>query len=98
MANTQINQLPLYTGNTSGTYLVLNNSGETTTYKVTKEHLVGNVNVNTGQTNSVAYYDATCSIKNSTIVNIVNNNTTFGIGTNAYNSHQPERLMVDALN
>jgi len=98
MANTQINQLPLYTGNTSGTYLVLNNSGETTTYKVTKEHLVGNVNVNTGQTNSVAYYDATGSIKNSTIVNIVNNNTTFGIGTNAYNSHQPERLMVDALN
>jgi len=44
MANTKINQLPLYTGDTTGTYLVMNNSGETTTYKVTKEHLVGNVN------------------------------------------------------
>ena len=36
MANTKINQLPLYTGDTTGTYLVMNNSGETTTYKVSK--------------------------------------------------------------
>jgi len=42
MANTKINQLPLYTGDTTGTYLVMNNSGETTTYKVTKENLIGN--------------------------------------------------------
>jgi hypothetical protein len=42
MANTKINQLPLYTGDTTGAYLVMNNSGETTTYKVTKENLIGN--------------------------------------------------------
>lgn len=34
MSNLKISQLPLYTGNTSGSFLVMNNSGETTTYKV----------------------------------------------------------------
>ena len=41
MANVKINQLPLYTGDTTGAYLVMNNSGQTTTYKVTKETLIG---------------------------------------------------------
>jgi collagen type VII alpha len=39
MDNT-ISELPLYTGNTTGVYLIMNNSGETTTYKVTKETLI----------------------------------------------------------
>ena len=37
MPNIQINNLPLYTGDTTGSYLIINNSGETTTYKTTKE-------------------------------------------------------------
>jgi hypothetical protein len=37
MANTKISALPLYTGNTTGAYLVMDNSGLTQTYKVTKE-------------------------------------------------------------
>ena len=41
MANTQIANLPLYTGDTTGAYLVMNNSGQTTTYKVIKETLIG---------------------------------------------------------
>ena len=40
MANLKISQLPLYTGDTTGAYLVMNNSGETTTYKVLKETLI----------------------------------------------------------
>jgi len=40
MANVKISQLPSYTGNTSGSWLVMNNSGETTTYKVQKETLL----------------------------------------------------------
>lgn len=40
MADILISNLPLYTGNTTGSYLVMNNSGETTTYKVTKETFV----------------------------------------------------------
>ena len=39
MGNTKINQLPLYTGNTSGAFFIMNNSGETSTYKVTRETL-----------------------------------------------------------
>jgi len=37
MANTKISALPLYTGDTTGAYLVMDNSGLTQTYKVTKE-------------------------------------------------------------
>jgi len=37
MANTKISALPLYTGNTNGAYLVMDSSGLTETYKVTKE-------------------------------------------------------------
>jgi len=36
MANTKISQLPLYTGDTSGSYIIMNNSGETETFKVIK--------------------------------------------------------------
>ena len=39
MANTKISTLPTYTGNTSGAYLVMNNSGNTESFKVTKETL-----------------------------------------------------------
>ena len=94
MANTQINQLPLYTGDTNGVYLVMNNSGETTTYKVTKETLVGNVNVKTGNTTNLAYYDSTGSLKSFDFAYASNDARTLGLGTNAFNPLAPERLMV----
>jgi len=40
MANTKISQLTAYTGSASGSFLVMNNSTETTTYKVTRETLL----------------------------------------------------------
>ena len=43
MANTKISALPLYTGNTDGTYLVMDNSALTDTYKVTKETFLAGV-------------------------------------------------------
>ena len=43
MPNIQINNLPLYTGDTTGTYIIINNSGETTTYKTTKEIFLNEV-------------------------------------------------------
>ena len=43
MADIFINELPLFTGNTEGVYLIINNSGETETFKVTKETLIGNI-------------------------------------------------------
>ena len=41
MPQIKISNLPLYTGNTTGAYLVMNNSGQTTTYKVTRESIIG---------------------------------------------------------
>jgi hypothetical protein len=41
MSNLTISQLPEWTGNTDGFYIPVNNSGETTTYKTTKETLIG---------------------------------------------------------
>ena len=54
MANLKISQLPEYTGNTSGSFLVMNNSGETTTYKVKKENYVFPFNGNATITGSLA--------------------------------------------
>jgi len=92
MANTQINQLPLYTGNTNGVYLVMNNSGETTTYKVTKETLIGSIN----SKDNLAYFNSsTNQITGSFITHLSNSGNTLGLGTTAYSISSPERLMVD---
>jgi len=95
MANTQINQLPLYTGDTTGAYLVMNNSGETTTYKVTKENLVGI----TGSMNYVPYFQSAHtlgSLNNFYVTNeIFGHPNSFCFGTNVVNTDQPERLVVD---
>jgi hypothetical protein len=46
MANTKISALPTFTGNSTGVYLVMDTSGLTETYKVTKEtFLSGSTNV-----------------------------------------------------
>jgi len=37
MANTKISQLPTFTGNTNGSFIVMNNSGNTESFKVDKE-------------------------------------------------------------
>jgi hypothetical protein len=46
MANTKISALPLYTGDTTGSYLVMDNSGLTQSYKVTKETLFSGYSTN----------------------------------------------------
>jgi hypothetical protein len=62
MANTKISALSTYTGNTSGAYLVMNNSSNTESFKVTKETLfsgysqpvIGNWTLSTGA-NTVSF-------------------------------------------
>jgi len=46
MANTKISELPIYTGDTTGAYLLMDNSGLTQTYKVTKETLFSGYSTN----------------------------------------------------
>jgi hypothetical protein len=59
MANTKISALPTFTGDTTGVYVVIDNSGLTETYKVTKERfLSGNTVsdwINAGTINSIGW-------------------------------------------
>ena len=45
MADKLISELPLYSGNTGGIYTIINNSGETITYKTTRETFIGGGNI-----------------------------------------------------
>ena len=46
MANTKISQLPTFTGDTTGAYLVMDNSGLTESFKVSKETLFSGYTTN----------------------------------------------------
>jgi hypothetical protein len=46
MATTRISQLPIYTGNTTGVWLVMDNSGLTQSYRVEKETLLSGYSQN----------------------------------------------------
>jgi hypothetical protein len=45
MEDILISELPLFTGETSGTYALINNSAQTETFKVTRERLLGSGNI-----------------------------------------------------
>jgi hypothetical protein len=46
MANTKISQLPTFTGDTNGSFIVINNSGNTESFKVPKETLFSGYSTN----------------------------------------------------
>ena len=39
--NKRINELPIYSGDPSNSFIIMNNSGETTTYKIQRELFLG---------------------------------------------------------
>lgn len=57
MSNIKISQLPEYGGNTSGSYIVMNDSGSAATYKVRKENWVFPYNGNATITGSLRVTD-----------------------------------------
>ena len=73
MANVLISNLPTYTGNTNGAFLVMNNSGNTESFKVTKETLFSGYSQNaispvTGSwtvTSGTSNYSFTVDINNT---------------------------------
>ena len=73
MANVLIANLPTYTGNTNGAFLVMNNSGNTESFKVTKETLFSGYSQNaispvTGSwtvTSGTSNYSFTVDINNT---------------------------------
>ena len=83
MANVKISALPLYSASTTAdTWLVLNNSGETETFKIQKEDFISNTySIITGVTLSytawtynsgTTYYDYTYSNTGITSTSVVN--------------------------
>jgi hypothetical protein len=71
MSNRKFRDLPLYTGDTSNTYLILNNSSETTTHKVTKETLLDGNNTFHGNqviTGSLSVSGSTLQTGNNTLI------------------------------
>jgi hypothetical protein len=58
MANTKISELTTWTGDTTGFYVVVDNSGLTQTYKTTRENLLGSW-VSAGTINAVGWSGTT---------------------------------------
>jgi hypothetical protein len=76
MANLKISQLPEYSGNTSGSYLVMNNSGETITYKVKKENYIFPYNGNATITGSLTVSGSLVTFKTPRVE--ITGSNTFG--------------------
>lgn len=76
MANVKISQLPEYTGNTHQTWFVINDSGETTTYKIQKQDIFATAGFS-WQNGSPAYFNLTNGADNYIPFNtqIFNTNT-----------------------
>jgi hypothetical protein len=67
MANTKISQLTTWTGDTTGFYVVVDNSGLTQTYKTTRETLLGSW-VSAGTVSNVGWSATTTSPTMGTVV------------------------------
>lgn len=94
MAKTKISELPEFTGDTTGVFLVMDSSDLNTTYRVSKENLV---NIN-GSNNKLSYFTGSNHITSSQRFNVVNGGETLSLGTTAYSVGSPERFMVDGGN
>jgi len=58
MAKSKISQLPQYTGDTTGVYLLMDNANQTQTFKVLKEDIITNITLPTGlvsSSNQISY-------------------------------------------
>lgn len=65
MANIKISQLTAYTGSASGSYLVMNNPSETTTYKITRENLLSGYTASFSTSSSYALFSLSSSFASS---------------------------------
>jgi hypothetical protein len=91
MAKTKISELPVYTGDTTGVFLVMDSPDLSTTYRVKKE----NLNKITGSNKSVAYFSGSNSITGANNMYVLNDGDTISIGSDVRNSTYPERLYVE---
>ena len=92
MANTKISQLPEYTGNTSGSFLVMDSADLSGSYRVSKENLIRREGVH----NKFAYYNSNGYLDDTPYFFGTPNGFTVAIGTDAYTLQDAERFMVDS--
>lgn len=86
MANTKISSLPTFTGDTTGVYLVMDNSGLTQTYKVSYETLFAKVSglVNAGTFVTLDNLKATVTTTGNRGLSIAAVSTNFTANISAY--------------
>lgn len=89
MANTKISELPVYSGDTTGVFLVMDSADLSSTYKITKENLI------TGEQHKFAFFDENGVLSSAQYLHSTNFGNTIGIGTDVFNPTEPERLIVD---
>lgn len=78
MPNRKFKDLPLYTGDTTGTYLILNNSSQTTTHKVTKATLLNGNNTFQGDQIVTGSFNVSGSTTFKGVHNLSGSNTIVG--------------------
>lgn len=91
MGKTKISELPVYTGSTTGVYVVMDSADLNTTYRVAKEDLY----TITGSHRNIAYFSGSADVVSSDRFKITNDGNSFNLGTDATDGNSPERLMVD---
>lgn len=78
MSNRKIDQLPIYTGDTSGVYVVMNNASNTTTHIVTKETLLDGDNTFHGDQVVTGSFNISGSTTFKGVHNLSGSNTIVG--------------------
>jgi hypothetical protein len=97
MANLKINELPLFTGNTTGVSLIINDNTETTTYKVTKEKLNEGLISGSSQVLSGTGIWSGSSQLPSGIVSGSSQITSFGFATTGSNTFNGNQTITGSL-
>lgn len=95
MSNTKISQLPEFTGNTSGSYLVMNNSGQTTTYRVNTNNVLSGL-ATTGSNSFNGNQTITGSLNVSG--NTFFKGTTYITGSNGRTTLNPNSTIQESSN
>jgi hypothetical protein len=90
MANTKISELPVYTGDTTGVYLVMDTADLSSTYRVSKEKIT---NIS-GSNTLMAYFSGSNHISGANKIFIRDGGESLLIGDPFFNAAYPEKLVV----
>jgi hypothetical protein len=93
--NKRISELPLYSGDPSGSFIVMDNPSQTTTYKIRRENFLNPIQIS-GHDTQIAYFSGSNYVTSSNSFHVTNSGYTLSVGTSNVFSYFPERLIVDS--